>query len=259
MWKILIAVIVTVVCSGSIAAANPFAAKVCQTALPADWRCVEVPSGADWSWLVPDPEYRDVIQKFNRQNQGLRAGQWLVIPPSFLDWNQLAPFAQSGYVGQVDVVVFDPLRLAWAHYLNGQLITWGPAVGGQEWCADKNNGRGGPCKTNVGNFSFTEAAGPGRRSNAYPVGCVRKNCAPMPYFTRFTAKGQGIHARAMRGANASHGCIGVFEEDALYINRHVRARIGKYNYGYFTEDEKAISAASTQFVVLPYTRFDTNS
>jgi len=259
MWKRFLGVFVAAVWFGGMATANPFATQTCQTALPIDWRCIKVQAGTSWDWLVPDVQYRKTIQKFNRQNGRLYADQWLVIPPSYLDWNQLAPFVQTDYVGQTDVVVFDPQRLAWAHYINGQLITWGPAVGGKDWCSDKNNGRGAPCKTRVGKFSFTETASPSRRSNAYPVGCAGKSCARMPYFTRFTDSGQGIHARSMRGANASHGCIGVFEDDAVYINGHVRARVGKQGYGYFNAFEKAASAASTQFIVLPYSSLDQNS
>jgi hypothetical protein len=259
MLKTFMTALAVSVCTTGMALANPFAAKTCQTALPADWKCIEVQAGTSWDWLVPDAQYRKTIQKFNRQNGRLQAGQLLVVPPSYLDWNQLAPFKQTDYISHIDVVVFDPQKLAWVHYIGGRLNTWGPAVGGKQWCSDKNNGRGGPCKTKVGTFSFTEAAGPKRRSNAYPVGCVGSRCAPMPHFTRFTSGGQGIHARSMRGANASHGCIGVFADDAVYINGHVRARIGKSNYGYFTDAEKTASAASTPFIVLPYSSLDVNS
>ena len=255
MWKKIWLTLGSVILMSSMAAANPFAQQTCQQVLPSDWQCVEVPSGASWEWLVPDPNYRDLVQRYNRQNTGLHAGQLLVVPPSYVSWNSIAPFAQSDYHDQLDVIVFDPRRLAWAHYLNGQLMTWGPAVGGQNWCADKNNGRGGPCRTDVGSFYFTEAASPTRRSNAYPVNCGQpggRRCSPMPYFTRFTNQGQGIHARSMRGENASHGCVGVFEADAIYINGHVRARVGKSGYGYFNSDQLLYSQLNIQFVVLPY-------
>jgi hypothetical protein len=261
MWKTLVALIAAVVCSCGVAWANPFAINYCQSTLPSDWYCVEIAQGETWDQLIPNSEYQNTIRKYNRQNQDLRAGQMLVVPPSYLSWNQLAPFAQTDYVGIVDVVVFDPQKLAWAHYIGGQLVWWGPAVGGKSWCPDV----GRSCRTKVGTFSFTEAAGPGRRSNAYPVGCAirnnegkvidNSNCAPMPYFTRFTSGGQGIHARSIGGANASHGCIGVFAEDARYINGYVRTRVGKTDSksDWFTYPERQKSEALIKFVVLPYT------
>jgi|AntRauTorckE6833_2_1112554.scaffolds.fasta_scaffold14781_2 lipoprotein-anchoring transpeptidase ErfK/SrfK len=262
MLKKLIASAVVLVCFGGMATANPFAEKVCTTyTMPNGWECVRVPAGTSWNRFVPDEEYRSMIKRYNRQNTILHAGQFLVIPPN-TGWNNLAPFDQTGHSDRVDVIVFDPQRLAWAHYLNGRLITWGPAVGGKDWCPDKNNRRGGPCRTDVGTFHFTEAADATRRSNAYPINCGQpggRPCAAMPYFTRFTSDGQGIHKRSMRGANASHGCIGVFAEDAQYINGHVRARVGKQDHGYFTEREKAASSERVLFRVLPYSSSVPNS
>jgi hypothetical protein len=252
MWKILIAVIVAAGLSCGAALANPFAANVCQRELPSDWDCVEVSAGDTWYQLVPDFEYRKIVQMFNRQNRELQVGEMLVFPPANKDWNQLAPFYQTDYVDKGDVIVFDPQKLAWAHYFFGQLVTWGPAVGGKDWCGDKNRGRGGACRTDVGAFHFTEAASPARRSSAYPVGCTGNGCARMPFFTRFTNGGQGIHARFMRGANASHGCIGVFAEDAEYINNRVRELAGKRSFGYFTKAQISRSKERVEFVVLPY-------
>ena len=121
MWKKVWLALGSVILSGGLAVANPFAQQTCQQALPSERQCVEVPSGASWEWLVPDSDYRNMIQRYNRQNTGLRAGQLLVIPPSYVRWNDLAPFAQTGYYDQLDVIVFDPRRLAWAHYLNGHV------------------------------------------------------------------------------------------------------------------------------------------
>jgi len=254
MWKTLATAVAAVVCSCGVALANPFSANLCQEELPSkDWYCVEVSAGDTWYRLVPDLEYRDTVQKFNRQNQSLRAGDMLVFPPANLSWNQLAPFAQTNYVDKEEVIVFDPQNLAWAHYFYGQLVTWGPAVGGKNWCADKNRGRGGPCRTDVGTFHFTEAASPSRRSSAYPVGCTGRSCALMPYFTRFTNRGQGIHARFMHGENASHGCIGVFEHDARYINQRVRELANKNSFGYLTQREISSSKDRIELVVYPYT------
>lgn len=248
MWKRIGLALGGVVLWSSMAAANQFAEQMCRQELPTGWRCVDVAAGTNWQELVPNAEYRDLIQRYNRQNTSFRYDQQLVVPPFDIDWNSIAPFPQSGYADAYDTIVFDPRNLAWAHYLNGQLIAWGPAVGGKDWCA--NIGR--ECRTDVGVFHFTEAANANRRSSAYPIGCHGSGCAPMPRFLRFTDWGQGIHARSMRGANASHGCVGVFEADSVYLSGHVRARVGKSGYGYFTAAQLLASQNTVRFVVLPY-------
>ena len=73
----------------------------------------------------------------------------------------------------------------------------------------------------------------------------------MPRFVRFTGA-QGIHARQMRGSNASHGCVGVFDTDATYINDRIRELVGKSNFGHFTAAERQRSRAEVTFVVRPY-------
>ena len=192
-----------------------------------------------------DETYRLVVQKYNRQNKILLRGQQLVLPPMEASWQSLSPFASTGYSEYLDVVIFDPALLAWAHYFAGELQQWGPAVGGKDWCPD----RGRACRTNVGTHIVSEAASVNRRSGAYPVGCSGGRCARMPYFTRITTWGQGFHHRSIGGKHASHGCIGLFEFDAVYVNTLARQIVGKSGYGYFTENQ--INESLT-VLVLPY-------
>jgi len=194
---------------------NMFAYQICNGSLPQGWTCRVVATGSSWSAEFPDQTRRLVVQKFNRQNTILKAGQFLVVPPERLTWQDLSPFAQRAYQDRTEVIIFDPARLAWAHYQNGSLVTWGPAVGGKSWCADVQRS----CYTDVGEFIFTEAAGPNRRSSSFPIGCrSRGTCAPMPRFTRFTNGGQGFHERSMQGSHASHGCVGLFAGDIRYLS-----------------------------------------
>ncbi len=236
--------------TSGMASANQFAEQSCQSVLPTDWQCLTVPQGSSWEQLLEEDSYRYLVQRYNRQNKPLRAGQQLVLPPNYLQWKELSPFPEqvtfTEYVEQpIDVIVFSPNQLGWAHYVNNQLVDWGPAVGGKDWCPDV----GRACRTQVGTYRFTEAASHTRRSNAYPVGCSGRQCAPMPYFIRFTAYGMGLHERDMEGSNASHGCVGLFREDVVYLNSHVRATVGKNGHGYFTEAQQQ---QSPLFMVLPY-------
>lgn len=230
-------------------AANRFAAATCDQPLPTGWACHWVERGESWEQLFPDAALRVGVMKFNRQNQTLKANQMVVIPPLTMSWQQLSPLPRYAHDAYPLVVVFDPARLAWGYYENGVLQHWGPAVGGKRWCPDKNNNRGGPCLTAVGVHVVTEAADADRRSTSYPRNCRGRSCAPMPYYVRFTSYGQGFHARSISGAHASHGCVGLFADDAIMLNKLVRATVGRERYGWFTQSE---IARSVPVIVLPY-------
>ncbi len=47
----------------------------------------------------------------------------------------------------------------------------------------------------------------------------------MPYYMRLTADGVGLHARYVRGRHESHGCIGIFYNDAEWLNRTYAAQV----------------------------------
>jgi len=96
MWKKIGLTLGSVILMSSMAAANQFAEQTCRQELPDGWRCVDVAAGTDWQTLVPDAEYRDLIQRYNRQNTSFRSSQQLVIPPANIDWNSIAPFSPVG-------------------------------------------------------------------------------------------------------------------------------------------------------------------
>lgn len=247
----------------SIASANEFAKKVCEGKLEVGWRCITVTQGYSWANLpdlADDEPYRDFVQRYNRQNTQLKTDQLLVLPPVETNWTDLSPLPEYlvflGYeVESNDVIVFSPRELAWGHYLAGRLVAWGPAVGGKDWCPDI----GRSCRTTTGIYKFIEVAGSNRRSSAYPVGCAlrdsdgniksRSKCAKMSYFMRFTDGGQGLHARDMAGANASHGCIGLFRRDIEYLNEYVRTVVEKNQFGWLSPEQQELSPV---FIVLPY-------
>jgi hypothetical protein len=227
--------------------ANEYAKNYCTVPESArDAGCLEVPSGESWESLFPDANYRLLVQKLNRQNTDLKKGQWLILPIAGKSWLAMSPFSREFQRDQgqpLHLIVFDPKRLAWAHYEDGKLKWWGPAVGGQDgW------------HTNEGKHFFTEVAGPGRKSNLFPENTCQSGgyCAPMPYFTRFTARGQGFHERNMAGENASHGCIGVFADEAQYINALVRQLSGAERSGYLTAGQIENAKKNIVLEVLAY-------
>ncbi|MGB9743446.1 MAG: L,D-transpeptidase [Minisyncoccales bacterium] len=207
-----------------------------------------------WADLFPNPEKRDFIQRINRQNTELEFGQKIAIPrqiegKSYLDFS---PFPHSVCFYDLEngvcflakdyadnerseknlnwqmpcvegkTIVFDPRLLAFAAYnQTGQLVYWGPAVGGRKICSDIKK----PCQTPQGQFKIVYKTGAHYRSRSYPVGCHGKECAAMPY-ALFFEDGAAFHAsNGLPGKNASHGCVRLFEKDAQWLNQEF-AEIG---------------------------------
>lgn len=116
------------------------------------------------------------------------------------------------YVGGGKTFVFDPRRLAWFAYYNGQLINMGRASGGRHFCPDIHR----PCRTPVGVFHVSHKGGPDCKSSKYPIG---RGNAPMPYCMFFKG-GFAIHGSwAVPDFNASHGCIRVPPSDARWLSQ----------------------------------------
>lgn len=208
---------------------NQFAEQYC-TAEISLLPCRRVQAGDTWDNLFPDPTDRLRVQKYNRQNAtALMAGQWLVVPYQSVPWRDLSPLPVQvdSYVAQPLVLRFDPAVLAWGEYRHGTLVHWGPAVGGRPGY-----------RTEIGWREATHRYGANKLSTVWPKRKVSggwlhcsvgnptlRGCAPMPYFVRLNLNGdwsgEGFHERAMNGAHASGGCIGVFGDDARYINQQL--------------------------------------
>ncbi len=115
-------------------------------------------------------------------------------------------------------VIFDPAILAWAAYdKDGNLVRWGPALGGQDYCKDKK----GPCRTVVGdNFKVGMKGDVNSRSSAYPID-KSKPRARMPWVMYFYKLLFGIHGSDMMvGFHASHGCVRTFTDGAKWLNQN---------------------------------------
>lgn len=109
--------------------------------------------------------------------------------------------------------VFNPSRLNWGAYdANGQLIKYGKASGGKNYCADV----GRSCLTPTGTFSVYRKGGADCKSSKYPLG---KGGAPMGWCMFFKG-GYAIHAsNSVPGYNASHGCVRVVPSAARWLSR----------------------------------------
>ncbi len=167
----------------------------------------------------------NLARQYNRQNVQLEPGQYYMIPPNNSSMESLSPFPSRWQTDESYLVVINPVDYAWALYVKGRQIRWGSAVCGGSWCSDVARS----CQTPTGYFTVSEVAGPHRRSSSYPIiEAAEGRGALMPYYMRLTSRGVGMHARYIKGSHETHGCIGLFYQDAQWLNLEV-ARHHKLN------------------------------
>lgn len=109
--------------------------------------------------------------------------------------------------------IFSPRKLAWGAYAaDGELMGYGRASGGSNWCKDV----GRPCRTPKGEFSIRSKGVYDCRSGKYPK---PKGGAHMPY-CMFFLPNYAIHGAppaSVPNRNASHGCIRVTTNAARWL------------------------------------------
>ncbi|MCX6744997.1 MAG: L,D-transpeptidase [Candidatus Parcubacteria bacterium] len=171
-----------------------------------------------WEILWANTVEREIVMKINRRNIKLTKGVVLAVPKdmqgkTFMDYS---PYAYKIDPPGEKLIIWDPALLAFGAYDGeGNLVRWGPAAGGKDYCPDVKRG----CRTKTGEFKIIRKEGPNYRSGRYPVGCTGNKCAKMPYAAFFQGQGYAFHAGNVPGANASHGCIRVFYSDAEWLHQ----------------------------------------
>jgi len=176
--------------------------------------CLVVHKGQSWQSLFPDEYQRGIVMRVNRTNASLHAGKVIKIPHNLASSSLLdhSPFAHQINPPNEKLMIFDPVKHAWAAYdADGTLVNWGPATGGNTWCKDINRS----CKTKSGYFRVYSLGSAGCKSSKFPVG---KGGAPMPYCMFFNG-GQAFHGSpgAVVAGNVSHGCVRLFVDDARWL------------------------------------------
>lgn len=191
-----------------------FSSNLCKQS---GYTCYKVKNRDSWKSLFPDPTERDIVMRVNRINISLYPGLRIAIPDN-LQGATLMDFAplpkQIDPPGEKVVMVsLNPSVLAWGAYdAQGVLQSWGPASGGQNWCADVGRG----CRTSAGTFKVYQMGGEGCRSSKFPL---PRGGAPMPYCMFFRG-GFALHgSHDVPGYNASHGCVRLFTQDAKWLQQ----------------------------------------
>lgn len=190
-----------------------YGAKICGNS---QYDCLRVQPGQTWWTLFPDPTQLDVVRRLNRMNTRLYPGMILAVPHdiSTATVMEISPFDQNITAPGKKTIIVDPNINAWAAYdADGNLVKWGPASAGRDYCPDIHRG----CHTVVGQFAVFDKGGPNCVSSKFPVG---EGGAPMPYCMHFHG-GFALHGSdEVPGFNASHGCVRMFVQDAQWLNKN---------------------------------------
>jgi L,D-transpeptidase ErfK/SrfK len=175
--------------------------------------CIKVKRGASWESLWPDERERRLVKRLNRMNIRLHNGMLIAVPKNLAVINEMdiAPFDQTIEAPGQTLIIVSPKKNAWGAYnASGNLVRWGPASTGQNWCSDIDRG----CRTPKGSYHFYNAGGADCISSKFPI---PYGGAPMPYCMFFHG-GYAIHGSFnVPGYNASHGCVRTLIEDAKWL------------------------------------------
>jgi L,D-transpeptidase ErfK/SrfK len=180
-----------------------------------EFKCIKIKKGDSWEKLWPNPAERDLVMRLNRTNLPLGGRSWVVAPRNIANAStlELSPFPGRMNTSGKKLVIVDLTKLAFGAYNEkGQLVYWGPASGGKNFCQDIQE----PCTTPPGTYAITVKKGADCFSSVFPVDT--QGGAPMPY-CMFFYQGYALHGSpAVPGYNASHGCVRLYSQDAQWLN-----------------------------------------
>lgn len=201
--------------SFAIQAEHRYGQSLCK--LP-DYRCIKVKRGDSWERLWPNEEQRDLVKRINRMNINLWPGLILAVPKNIrvVTIYDVAPFPRYIEPPKEKTIYVSQKHLAWAAYnTDGELIWWGPASPGKNFCPDVHN----ECRTPSGSFRIERRDGIDCVSTEFPIHPDgTKGGAPMPYCMHFHL-GFALHgSQVVPGVRDSHGCVRLFIEDARWLN-----------------------------------------
>jgi hypothetical protein len=174
------------------------------------YKCITIGHNQSWQSLFPDQEQKELVQRLNRTYNSLSLGKTIVVPENLdaVTFKDLSPFPiKIPSIGEKQIIV-DQDKLAWVAYdANGYIVKWGPISSGRDKCIDSAKS----CRTITGIFRIFSKENQHCISNTF-------DRAPMPYCMYFH-KGFALHGSAdIPGFRASHGCVRMFTQDALWLN-----------------------------------------
>lgn len=190
----------------------PFGRLLCKTS---SYSCLRVPKHQTWDSLFPNTQQRMLVMEINRMNTPLYPGMLIAVPKNqpFATLMAYSPFPTQIKAPGQKIIYVDPAVLAWGAYdANGNLVRWGPASLGSDWCHDL----GHRCHSPVGIFHVYQKGTVECKSTKFPL---PRGGAPMPYCMFFHG-GFALHGEpgGLPGDNVSHGCVRLFVSDAEWLS-----------------------------------------
>jgi hypothetical protein len=188
-----------------------YGSKLCKSP---GFHCLRVKPKQTWSSLFPDDHDRGIVMRINRMNTRLYPGLRIAVPDNLEDADimDFSPFPAEVPSPGEKVVIVDPATNAWGAYdADGNLLKWGPASAGANYCKDIDR----ECQTNSGSFRVYSLGSSDCFSTKFPL---PNGGAPMPYCMYFE-NGQALHGEpnGLPGYNASHGCVRLYVNDAEWL------------------------------------------
>jgi lipoprotein-anchoring transpeptidase ErfK/SrfK len=179
------------------------------------YHCVKVKRGQSWHSLFPDEHDRSIAMRINHRNGELWPGLMLAVPDDLTESSLLnySPLPRTAIAQGEKMVVVDLSLHVWAAYdPDGVMVRWGPATGGRARCP---NDEEKSCRTKEGTFRVYSLGTSNCVSSKFPE---PEGGAPMPYCMFFNG-GQALHGSpgGVMNANASHGCVRMFVQDAEWL------------------------------------------
>lgn len=159
----------------------------------------------DYLGKIAPPEHWDIIKRVNRIDEShLIIGKKILIPTDFEKASKFRPvpkYFKEAEVFEKAMFVFLDIQYFGA-YEKGRLIFWGPISSGK-------NGHNTP----RGNFKVLW-----KTRHYYS----RKYDAEMPFAVNISDGGYFLHAQALPGRPASHGCVRLLKPDAEKIFKWIK-------------------------------------
>src|SRR3990167_2280936 len=130
--------------------------------------CKAIKPTDTWFKLWPDPRKREMMMKLNRTNVALDYRGWVLVPEDInhIQWMNLSPFPSQMDTHHQKFLLVDLSLFAFGAYdENGNLVRWGPASGGEQYCSDSHRS----CASAEGTFKIYKVGGADCTSNEYPL------------------------------------------------------------------------------------------
>lgn len=182
------------------------------------YHCLKITRANSWNQLFPNPQQRDLVKRINRISEFLDAGMIIAVPKQLENRTlfDFSPFPLTIAPPREKIIKVDLGQLAWGAFdKEGNLVKWGPLSAGTQQCLESDKG----CSTPTGVFHIQRKKGLSCFSKSLPQTISGESGgAYMPYCMYFY-QGYALHgSQSLPGYNASHGCIRLLMEDALWLN-----------------------------------------